>query len=115
MAAYVISEVEMLDETQGRRYHELAAGSIARHGGRYLVRGAVPVVAHGDWPADCRIIVVEFPSMERLRAWYASADYAEALAVRQTALDRRLLFVDGAHISPGLGWPDTAEELHPAP
>ena len=48
--------------------------------------------------------------MERLRAWYASADYAEALAVRQTALDRRLLFVDGAHISPGLGWPDTAED-----
>lgn len=25
MAAYVISEVEMLDETQGRRYRELAA------------------------------------------------------------------------------------------
>ena len=24
------------------------------------------------------------------------------------ALDRRLLFVDGAHISPGLGWPDSA-------
>src|SRR6185312_15921153 len=47
MAAYVISEVEMLDETQGRRYRELAAGSIARHGGRYLVRGAAPVVAEG--------------------------------------------------------------------
>src|SRR6185503_648005 len=50
MAAYVISEVEMLDETQGRRYRELAAGSIARHGGRYLVRGADPVVAEGTWP-----------------------------------------------------------------
>ena len=88
MAAYVISEVEMLDETQGRRYRELAAGSIARHGGRYLVRGAAPVVAEGNWPASVRIVIVEFPSMERLRAWYASADYAEALAVRQTALDR---------------------------
>ena len=109
MAAYVISEVEMLDETQGRRYRELAASSIARHGGRYLVRGAPPVVAEGDWPANCQVVIVEFPSMERLRAWYASADYAEALAVRQTALDRRLLFVDGAHISPGLGWPGTAE------
>lgn len=109
MAAYVISEVEMLDETQGRRYRELAAGSIARHGGRYLVRGAAPVVAEGNWPASAGIVIVEFPSMERLRAWYASADYAEALAVRQTALDRRLLFIDGAHISPGHGWPATAE------
>ena len=110
MAAYVISEVEMLDETQGRRYRELAASSIARHGGRYLVRGAVPVAAEGDWPASRHIVIVEFPSMERLQAWYASADYAEALAVRQTALDRRLIFVDGAHISPGLGWPDGAED-----
>jgi uncharacterized protein (DUF1330 family) len=32
MAAYLISEVEMLDETQGRRYRELAASSIARPG-----------------------------------------------------------------------------------
>src|ERR1700748_1183683 len=110
MAAYVISEVEMLDETQGRRYRELAAASIARHGGRYLGRGAAPVVAEGDCPASTRIVIVEFPSMERLQAWYRSADYAEALAVRQTALDRRLLFVDGAHIFPGLGWPDTAAD-----
>jgi len=116
MAAYVISEVEMLDETQGRRYRELAARSISRHGGRYLVRGAAPVVAEGAWPAGTRIVIVEFPTMERLQAWYRSADYAEALAIRQTALDRRLLFVDGAHTAPGLGWPDTGEgqPRHPA-
>ena len=106
VAAYVISEVEVLDETQGQRYRELAAASIARHGGRYLVRGAAPVVAEGDWPAGCRLVIVEFPTMERLQAWYASADYAEALAVRQTALDRRLLFVDGENLSSGLGWPE---------
>ena len=110
MAAYVISEVEMLDETQGRRYRELAASSIARHGGRYLVRGAPPVVAEGDWPAHSRVVIVEFPTMERLRAWYASADYAEALAIRQTALDRRLLLVDGGNESPGLGWPESGED-----
>jgi len=109
MAAYVISEVEVLDETQGRRYRDLAAASIARHGGRYLARGAAPVVAEGDWPANCRLVIVEFPTMKRLQAWYESADYAEALAVRQAALDRRLLFVDGAHTAPGLGWPDTGE------
>ncbi|HEY4204168.1 MAG TPA: DUF1330 domain-containing protein, partial [Xanthobacteraceae bacterium] len=33
--------------------------------------------------------------MARLREWYASEDYAEALKVRQTALERRLLFVEG--------------------
>jgi uncharacterized protein (DUF1330 family) len=109
MAAYVISEVEMLDETQGRRYSELAAASIARHGGHYLVRAATPVVPEGDWPATHRIVIVEFPTMERLQAWYASTDYAAALAVRQTALNRRLIFADGAHTTPGLGWPEDGE------
>jgi uncharacterized protein (DUF1330 family) len=95
MPAYVISEVEMLDETQGQRYRELAAVTIARYGGRYIVRGANPEVPEGEWPANQRVVVVEFPTMERLRSWYGSPEYAEALAVRQTALTRRLLFVDG--------------------
>jgi len=95
MPAYVISEVEILDESQGQRYRELAEASIARHGGRYIVRAAKPEVPEGDWPAGRRVVVVEFPSMDRLRSWYASADYAEALAVHETALTRRLLFVPG--------------------
>jgi uncharacterized protein (DUF1330 family) len=95
MPAYVISEVEMLDESQGQRYRDLAAASIALHGGRYIVRGAKPEVAEGEWPDARRVVVVEFPTMEQLRSWYDSSDYAEALAVRQTALNRRLLFVDG--------------------
>jgi hypothetical protein len=30
-----------------------------------------------------------------LREWYASPEYAEALKHRRTALDRRLIFVEG--------------------
>jgi uncharacterized protein (DUF1330 family) len=95
MSAFVISEVEILDEAQGTRYRELAAASIARHGGRYIVRAAVPEVADGEFPDERRVVVVEFPSMERLREWYASGDYAEARALSRTALRRRLLFVEG--------------------
>lgn len=95
MSAYVISEVEILDEVQGQRYRELAAASIALYGGRYVVRGAEPEVPEGEWPSAQRVVVVKFPTMEQLRRWYGSVKYAEALAVRQTALRRRLLFVDG--------------------
>ena len=95
MASYAISEVEVLDETQARRYRELAEASIARYGGRYLVRGAKPQVPEGQWILQERVVVVEFPSMQRLREWYASAEYAAALEVRRTALARRLLFVEG--------------------
>jgi uncharacterized protein (DUF1330 family) len=95
MSAYVISEVEVLDNSRAQRYRELAAASIAQYGGRYLVRGALPEAPEGEWLSARRVMVVEFPDMETLRRWYRSPEYAEALAIRSTALDRRLLFADG--------------------
>src|SRR5882757_2443368 len=94
MSAYVISEVEVRDAAGFEAYRTLAAKTIARYGGRYLVRGGAAEVAEGG-PPPKNIIVVEFPSMARLREWYASPEYAEALQVRRTALDRRLIFVEG--------------------
>ncbi len=94
MAAYVISEVEILDEAAAGQYRPLAAASIAEFGGRYLARGAEAQVVEGA-PTTRRIVIVEFPSLERAREWYASDSYAEALKHRTKALDRRLMFVDG--------------------
>ena len=94
MAAYVISEVEVLDTNLAEEYKVLAARSIADHGGRYIVRGAKASVVEGE-PTDRQIVIVEFPTMAQLKAWYASSEYADALKIRQTALDRRLTFVEG--------------------
>jgi len=94
MSAYVISEVDVRDVAAIETYRTIAAKSIAKYGGRYLVRGGAASVAEGG-PPPKNIVVVEFPSMERLREWYASPEYAEALKVRATALDRRLIFVEG--------------------
>ena len=92
--AYVISEVEAIDPAAFERYRALAAASIAAQGGRYLVRGGAAEAVEGG-PPPRTMIVVEYPSLAQARKWYASAEYAEALRERQTALDRRLIFVDG--------------------
>jgi len=94
MAAYVISEVDVRDPRGFETYRTMAAPTIARYGGRYLVRGGQATLAEGG-PEPKTLIVVEFPSMAQLRQWYASPEYAEALKVRHTALDRRLVFVEG--------------------
>ncbi len=94
MAAYVISELEVRDPTAIEIYRSLAAKSIAQYGGRYLVRGGAAEAVEGS-PPPKTMIIVEFPSTERLREWYASPEYAEALKVRRTALERRLIFVEG--------------------
>jgi uncharacterized protein (DUF1330 family) len=94
--AYSITEVEVLDREEFSRYRELAAAAVSRYGGRFLVRGAEPVVAEGQWPSGQRVNIIEFPSMEQLTAWYNSPAYAPARDIAQKALRRRLLFVDGS-------------------
>lgn len=96
MPAYVISEVKFLDQELIERYRPLAAASIEKFGGRYLVRGGPVELIEGTRDPERRIVVVEFPDMARAREWYASADYAEALRVRNAgALERTLVFVEG--------------------
>ncbi|MGG2461439.1 DUF1330 domain-containing protein [Streptomyces sp. RGM 3693] len=95
MAAYVISEVEILNQALADEYRRLAEASIHRYGGRYVVRGAQPDPVEGAWPPERRLVIVEFPDMDRAKTWYDSPEYAEALKMRQVALDRRLLFAEG--------------------
>ena len=94
MPAYVISEVDVRDAAGFEAYRTIAAKAIVQYGGRYLVRGGAASAAEGG-PPPKTLIVVEFPSMGRLREWYASPEYAEALKVRQAAFGRRLIFVEG--------------------
>lgn len=95
MPAYSITEVEAVDLDGARRYEQIAKPAIEGHGGRFLVLGAEPSVPEGDWPPQQRVVVIEFPSMDQLRTWYDSPEYAPAREIAQTALRRRLLFVDG--------------------
>lgn len=94
MAAYIISEVEVIDEAAAEHYKKHAAASIAVYGGRYLARGADPWVAEGE-KVKGRIVIVEFPTMERAKEWYSSPEYAKALQYRDKALRRRLIFAGG--------------------
>ena len=94
VAAYIISDVKVRDAAAIEIYRTRAAASIAKYGGQYLVRGGNVEVLEGGW-APRAIIIVEFPDMERARAWYHSPEYSLALDVRDEALNRNLILVEG--------------------
>jgi uncharacterized protein (DUF1330 family) len=94
MPAYVISEVEILNQDTAKMYMQLAEPSIIQYGGKYLVRGATPEIMEGE-ATNKKMVIDEFPNMEHAKDWYASSEYAEALRYRGKALDWRLIFVDG--------------------
>jgi len=86
--------MEIRDEESANQYRVLAAQSIAAYGGRYLARGAEPLVVEGA-ATTRRLVIVEFSTLDQIRQWYASPEYARALVFRGAALERRLMFVDG--------------------
>jgi uncharacterized protein (DUF1330 family) len=94
MAAYLVSDVTVRNAEAFETYRSRAAKAIAKYGGRYLVRGGEVQSLEGVWNPR-NIVIVEFQSMQQARAWYQSPEYASALEVRDIALERNLIFVDG--------------------
>ena len=50
-----------------------------------------------------RLVIVEFPDMARLKAFYASADYQALLTLRQRAARTSLLAIEGVSAPRGAG------------
>jgi uncharacterized protein (DUF1330 family) len=94
MSAYVIVEVDVKNAEAYAEYAPLATESVARHGGRFLVRGGKAEVWEGEWAA--RIVVLEFENLDAARAWYFSDDYQAAAAVRHRFSRARMVAVEGA-------------------
>ncbi|MBV9057346.1 MAG: DUF1330 domain-containing protein, partial [Candidatus Eremiobacteraeota bacterium] len=64
MSAYIIVNVDTTHPKEYERYKEMAQETVARYGGRYIVRGGTMQVLEGSWNPT-RIVVLEFPSYER--------------------------------------------------
>jgi uncharacterized protein (DUF1330 family) len=94
MSAYVVVNVEVEDPVPYEEYKTLAPPSIAAYGGRYIARGGRTEVLEGGY-APRRLVILEFPSLERARAWWASAEYARAKALRQSCSRADMILVEG--------------------
>jgi len=95
MPAYVIADVQVTDPAGYEPYRPLAAASIARFGGRFIVRGGKADLLEGS-PAPERVVVIEFPNADSARRWYFSEEYQQALKIRQANSTSRLILVEGA-------------------
>lgn len=94
MTAYLIADVEVIDQTAYEQYRQQVPATIAAHGGRYLARGGATKVLEGSWSPK-RCVIVEFPSMEQLEAWWSSPEYAPLRAIRERAARSNLVVTQG--------------------
>ena len=94
MAAYIIAEVDVTDPEGYQEYARMVPESIRQFGGRYLARAGRTELLEGDREPK-RMVIIEFDSFERARAWWASEEYREAKGIRQRTSTARLVLVEG--------------------
>jgi uncharacterized protein (DUF1330 family) len=94
VSAYVIVEVDVQDPTAYQDYVPQATESVARHGGRFIVRGGKSETIEGEWSG--RVVVLEFESLDAAKSWYYSDDYQAAAKLRHAASRGRMIMVEGA-------------------
>lgn len=95
MKAYVIVDVNITDPVRYAEYKKLTPGSLVPYDGKFIVRGGTVATLEGSWKPE-RIVVLEFPSIDKANAWWSSPEYAPAKALRQSASETQMIVVEGA-------------------
>jgi uncharacterized protein (DUF1330 family) len=94
MAAYIVVDIDIHNAPGLEEYRRLVPGTVAKYGGRFVVRGGAFQVLEGGWQPK-RLVLLEFPSTEQAKRWYDSEEYRPLKAMRLKASTANLVLVDG--------------------
>ena len=95
MPAYMIARIKVTDPEQYKKYIALTPGILANFGGKFIARGGETTTLEGP-EETTRVVIVEFPSLEKISEFYNSAEYQEAIKIRDGAAEVSLVGVAGA-------------------
>jgi uncharacterized protein (DUF1330 family) len=91
MPAYAIAELVVTNPTKFAEYATKVAPMIAKHGGRYLTKGAHKMPEGSLWTPEL-VLIMEFPDMNAVNAWYTSPEYQPLKELRKQATGEGMLF-----------------------
>jgi uncharacterized protein (DUF1330 family) len=94
VSAYIISNLDVHDESKLADYVKNAPDTIARYGGKYLVRRGKVTALEGDWSPKA-LVILEFPTRAHAKAWYESPEYRTLRETSFKGATRDLILVDG--------------------
>jgi uncharacterized protein (DUF1330 family) len=94
MSAYVIVDITVHDPAVYEEYKKLAPAAVAACGGKYLARGGRTEMLEGGW-SPSRLVILEFESVEKARAWLDSDAYAGAKKLRHQAARTNMVVIEG--------------------
>jgi len=90
---YWIVRVDISDPEKYKEYVAANAKPLAQYGARFVVRGGRFEKLEGN--SRTRNVVIEFPSYEAAIECWKSADYQEAIKLRQPVSAADLIVIEG--------------------
>ena len=94
MSAYAIAHLRTPTANPDiYEYIERIQSTMDPFGGRFLVHGPDVEVREGTWPGT--IVILEFPDVDKARAWYESPAYQEILPLRTRNIEGETIIVEG--------------------
>lgn len=95
MTAYLVLDFAIKDLAGFLPYVEAIPAFIAKHGGRYIVRGVEPAVMEGDWAPE-RLVILEFPTSDHARAFLEDPEAQTLFDLRHRTTVSKLVLVEGS-------------------
>jgi uncharacterized protein (DUF1330 family) len=94
LVAYMITEIEITDPERYEEYRKLVPASLEKYGGTFIARGGATQTLEGDWNPK-RLVITQWPSVERALEWYQSEEYREAKEIRHQSSKGKMILVEG--------------------
>jgi uncharacterized protein (DUF1330 family) len=83
MPACVIGQHIITDSVKLEEYKAKAEPMNAKYGGRYLTKGSIhQILEGGHWKQE-RVVIIEFPHIDAVNAWYSLAEYQPLIDLRR--------------------------------
>jgi len=94
MAAYIIADIDTTDPVKMEEYRRRVPAAIAAYQGKFIARGGQTAPLEGGWTPS-RVVLIEFPTLDLAKKFWASSEYAHAKEARQGAATFRVVAVEG--------------------
>ena len=94
MAAYLVARLDVEDPALLKDYLAATPPIVEKYHGKFIARGGSTVTFKG--PEETRrIVLIEFPSLSDVEAFYHSQEYVEARKLREGVAVAEFIAVDG--------------------
>lgn len=95
MAAFIIADTRIENAAAYEDYKVKARAIAERYGGVYRARGGEMDVIDAELWNPARLVIIEFPDIERARAFARSPEYAAVAAIHHANAMSTVVIVEG--------------------